>query len=90
MKIDGSFVADIGKAENDRTLVKTILAMADTLGLAAVAEHVETVTQEEFLREHGCDCFQGWLYSPALPGQDFEAFARALTPARTGVELMRA
>ena len=90
VKIDGSFVADIGKAENDRTLVKTILAMADTLGLAAVAEHVETVTQEEFLREHGCDCFQGWLYSPALPGQDFEAFARALTPARTGVELMRA
>lgn len=90
VKIDGSFVADIETAENDRVLVKTILVMAHTLGLTAVAEHVETFAQEGFLREYGCNCFQGWLYSKALPVQGFEAFARALTPAPAGQELMRA
>lgn len=80
VKIDGSFVADIETAESDRVLVKTILAMAHTLGLNAVAEHVETPAQEAFLREHGCQCFQGWLYSKALPAGAFDAFVRALTP----------
>ncbi len=80
VKIDGSFVADIETAENDRVLVKTILAMAQTLGLNAVAEHVETPAQEAFLREHGCECFQGWLYSKALPARAFDTFVRALTP----------
>ncbi len=80
VKIDGSFVADIETAENDRVLVKTILAMAHTLGLSVVAEHVETFRQEAFLRAHGCDCFQGWLYSKALPADGFAAFARTLAP----------
>ena len=80
VKIDGSFVADIETSENDRALVKTILAMANTLGLTVVAEHVESFRQEAFLRAHGCDCFQGWLYSKALPAEGFAAFVRALTP----------
>ena len=84
VKIDGSFVADIETAENDRVLVKTILAMAQTLGLNAVAEHVETPAQEAFLREHGCQCFQGWLYSKALPARAFDTFVRALTPMPRG------
>ena len=84
VKIDGSFVADIETAENDRVLVKTILAMAQTLGLNAVAEHVETPAQEAFLREHGCECFQGWLYSKALPARAFDTFVRALTPMPRG------
>src|SRR5690606_26128014 len=50
VKIDGSFVADIETTESDRILVKTILAMAQTLGLVAVAEKVETSQQETFLR----------------------------------------
>ena len=44
-------------------MVKTILAMARTLGLTAVAEHVENVRQEAFLRAFGCDFFQGYLYA---------------------------
>jgi diguanylate cyclase (GGDEF)-like protein/PAS domain S-box-containing protein len=80
VKIDGSFVADIETAENDRALVKTILAMAHTLGLSVVAEHVESCRQEAFLRAHGCDCFQGWLYSKALPADGFAAFVRTLAP----------
>ncbi|MBD0415764.1 putative bifunctional diguanylate cyclase/phosphodiesterase [Oryzicola mucosus] len=73
VKIDGSFVEDIETRENDRTLVKTILAMARLLGLEAVAEHVENVRQEAFLRAFGCDYLQGFLYSPAVPLSRFVA-----------------
>ena len=76
VKIDGGFVADIEGSENDRALVKTILAMARTLGLKSVAEHVENVRQEAFLRAFGCDYLQGHLYSPALPLREFEALFR--------------
>jgi diguanylate cyclase (GGDEF)-like protein/PAS domain S-box-containing protein len=80
VKIDGGFVADIETTESDRALVRTILGMAETLGLAAVAEHVETAAQEEFLREYGCDYYQGWLYAKALPGGQFANHVRATNP----------
>ncbi len=72
MKIDGSFVADIEAGDGDRALVKTILTMAATLGLKSVAENVENVRQEAFLRAFGCDVLQGHLYSAALPEEEFE------------------
>lgn len=71
LKIDGSFIADIESGESDRALVKSILGTARTLKLTAVAEHVENVRQEAFLRAFGCDYFQGYLYSPALTGDAF-------------------
>ncbi len=77
IKIDGGFVADIESTDGDRALVKTILAMARTLGLKSVAEHVENVRQEAFLRAFGCDYLQGHLYSRALPA---EAFAGLFYP----------
>lgn len=76
LKIDGGFVADIGKSESDRQLVKSILGTARTLKLTAVAEHVEQAGQETFLRAFGCDYFQGYLYSPALPPDAFIDFVR--------------
>ncbi len=78
VKIDGAFVADIETTESDRVLVKTILAMAQTLGLVAVAERVETHHQEAFLRSHGCDRFQGWLYAKAMPEAGFGAFVTTI------------
>jgi EAL domain-containing protein (putative c-di-GMP-specific phosphodiesterase class I) len=76
IKIDGGFVADIEASDGDRALVKTILAMARILGLTAVAEHVENVRQEAFLRAFGCDYFQGYLYSRPMPlGQFAELVA---------------
>jgi diguanylate cyclase (GGDEF)-like protein len=78
IKIDGGFVADIENSDGDRALVKTILAMARMLGLSAVAEHVENVRQEAFLRAFGCDFFQGFLYSPAMPADQFAEMFRAL------------
>lgn len=71
VKIDGAFVADIANDEKDRALLKTILGMADTLGLVAVAEHVETEEQERFLRAHDCRHFQGFRYGAAMPADRF-------------------
>jgi EAL domain-containing protein (putative c-di-GMP-specific phosphodiesterase class I) len=75
LKIDGGFVADIETRESDRALVRTILAMATTLGLTAVAEHVEDDKQRIFLHLFGCEVFQGLLYCPAVPEEEFLAFA---------------
>lgn len=80
VKIDGSFVADIEAAETDRALVQTILGMTRTLGLTAVAEQVETASQEKFLRDNGCESYQGWHYAKAMPGAEFEAHVRKNTP----------
>ena len=74
VKIDGGFIADLEHAESNRALVKTILVMARNLGLKAVAEHVENVRQEAFLRAFGCDFFQGYLYGRAIPAGDFLAY----------------
>lgn len=73
VKIDGGFIADLERSESNRALVKTILAMARNLGLSAVAEHVENVRQEAFLRAFGCDYFQGYLYGRAMPAEAFTA-----------------
>ena len=73
VKIDGGFIADLEHAESNRALVKTILVMARNLGLAAVAEHVENIRQEAFLRAFGCDFFQGYLYGRAMPADAFIA-----------------
>jgi diguanylate cyclase (GGDEF)-like protein/PAS domain S-box-containing protein len=77
LKIDGGFVADIETRESDRALVRTILAMATTLGLTAVAEHVEDDKQRIFLHLFGCEIFQGLLYSAAVPEEEFLAFTIA-------------
>ena len=87
VKIDGGFVADIETTESDRALVKTILAMARTLGLTAVAEHVENVRQEAFLRAFGCDYFQGYLYGKAVPAAEFMALCRASRQPKPAIQL---
>lgn len=61
LKIDQSFVSEILKPSGE-AIVKTILALAQTLQLAVVAEGVETVEQFELLRQHGCRTFQGYLF----------------------------
>ncbi|MFH2015096.1 MAG: EAL domain-containing protein [Pseudomonadota bacterium] len=89
VKIDGSFVADIETKESDRALVRTILAMADTLGLAAVAEHVETAQQEALLRAFGCRMFQGYLYAPSLPADEFLVRAKMIPSLAPAAEALR-
>ena len=82
VKIDGSFVRDIEKSDSDRALVKTMLSMASNLGMSVVAEHVENIRQEAYLRAFGCDAFQGFLYCRPLPLPAFREFVRAGGAAR--------
>ena len=69
IKIDRSFVNGLLIDENDTAIVRTILAMAQGLGLRVVAEGVETPRQQDFLTEHHCDEMQGYLFSKPVPPQ---------------------
>lgn len=73
LKIDQSFVRDIATDSNDRTLVRTIISMAHNLGLKVVAEGVENEDQLKFLKNNGCDHYQGYLFSKPVPIKEFEA-----------------
>ncbi|MGQ0751354.1 MAG: putative bifunctional diguanylate cyclase/phosphodiesterase [Betaproteobacteria bacterium] len=73
LKIDQSFLADLNANDGSSSIVVAIIALAHSLGLRVVAEGVETEAQWQFLRDHGCDECQGYLFSKALPGEDFTA-----------------
>ncbi|MDD1609639.1 MAG: EAL domain-containing protein [Methylococcaceae bacterium] len=71
LKIDKSFINDIPQYQSDREITATIIAIAHTLHLKVLAEGVETAAQLKFLQEQGCDLYQGYLTSPALPAAEF-------------------
>ncbi len=67
IKIDQSFVRDLVADENDRTIVRTIIAMAKSLNLDIIAEGVETEMQRTLLLNKGCTRFQGYLFGKPVP-----------------------
>ena len=71
LKIDQSFVRDIGSDSNHRARISAIIAMAEGLQLSVMAEGVETGEQVAFLLDHGCHYAQGFYYSRAVPAQRF-------------------
>ena len=73
LKIDQSFVRDLEEDPDDRALCEAIIVMAHKLGLKVIAEGVETEQQRDLLVAYGCDYAQGWLYSKAVPPEQFEA-----------------
>ena len=74
VKIDRSFVQNILNDSNDATIVRAILLLARSMGIAAIAEGVETEAQQNFLADDGCTGYQGYLYSRPLPADQFEEF----------------
>jgi len=76
LKIDQSFVRDIPGDEEDKAIAKTIIALGHELNLKVIAEGVETEQQLEFLRAHGCDEMQGYLFSRPVPPAELAALVR--------------
>ncbi|MBI3372512.1 MAG: diguanylate cyclase [Betaproteobacteria bacterium] len=86
LKIDRTFVSDLGGARNDGAILKAVIALGHQLGMKVLAEGVETEEQRGFLAAHGCDEYQGYLFSKPLPADAMLALWRSVdgTTSRSG------
>lgn len=78
LKLDKSFVANIGKEQNSDSLIETIILMAIQLDLELIVEGVETEEQFLFLKNRGCRKFQGFLVKKAMPVKKLKKFLKYL------------
>jgi diguanylate cyclase (GGDEF)-like protein len=76
IKIDQSFVKDLPGDSHDAEVSKAIIALSKSLGYQVVAEGIETVAQEVFLREHHCDIGQGFYFSKPMKSDSFISFVK--------------
>jgi EAL domain-containing protein (putative c-di-GMP-specific phosphodiesterase class I) len=80
LKIDQSFVHNLPDNANDAVVVQTIITMAKSLGLAVIAEGVENEAQRQFLEQHGCPIYQGYVFSKPVPLAAFEKLLGSMPP----------
>ncbi|MEQ6290181.1 putative bifunctional diguanylate cyclase/phosphodiesterase [Vogesella sp. GCM10023246] len=81
LKIDKSFILNLPHSRNDAIIAQTIIAMATGLGLRVLAEGVETRAQQDFLQQHHCQAYQGFLFSRPLPQAEFDLLRRQFQAA---------
>ncbi|HCI6744132.1 TPA: EAL domain-containing protein, partial [Klebsiella variicola subsp. variicola] len=74
LKIDRSFTSSVGIDSVNATVTDIIIALADRLNIVTVAEGVETLEQESYLRGHGVDVLQGFYYARPMPIEAFPAW----------------
>ena len=74
LKIDQSFVRELGKDAQASTLCETMVSVGRSLGISVVAEGVETSEQLQLLQRMGCDQIQGYLLAPPLPAEELPKF----------------
>jgi EAL domain-containing protein (putative c-di-GMP-specific phosphodiesterase class I) len=74
IKIDRSFVQDIANGAKSAAVVRSLIGMAQSLGLEVIAEGVETSAQAAFLRNERCEEAQGYLYGKPLSAVDFAVY----------------
>jgi diguanylate cyclase (GGDEF)-like protein len=82
LKIDRSFIRDLMTNPDDGSIVRAIISLAHSLRLRVVAEGVETIEQLNVLRELGCDQYQGFYCSPAVPADAFVLLIKRLRSER--------
>lgn len=71
IKLDGSLTSNIDQNKRSRSIVRSLANMAKEFDIDILAEFVETTQQKEYLKKLGCDLYQGYLYSPAVPLDEF-------------------
>ncbi len=76
VKLDGSLVKGLMSNERCREIITSIVYLSKSLGFSIMAEFVETEEQKELLHSLGCDQYQGWFYSPAVPFQEAVEFLK--------------
>ena len=86
LKIDRAFVRDMASDANDAAIVRAIVGVAKSLGLALVAEGIESAEQLDCLRRLGCECGQGFFFSPSVSAEDCRNMLWQLRGPRTPLE----
>jgi EAL domain-containing protein (putative c-di-GMP-specific phosphodiesterase class I) len=76
LKIDKRFMDGIPGDANDVAIARAIIALAHSLGMSLIAEGVESEAQLTFLRQYGCEAYQGWLFAKAMEADDLTALMR--------------
>lgn len=74
LKIDQSFIKQLGSHRPSRSITDAIIALGRSLNLKVVGEGIESEQDMDYLRQHGCDQVQGYLFSHPLPPKDFESW----------------